>query len=426
MKIKYNIQFTPESRRSNGVPIVENVPIRMRVSFNRQRIDFSTGYRIDVKKWNGKKQRVKDGCTNKLKQSSSDINSDLNRYEADIHDIFKEYEVKGETPTPQQIKDAFNERNGSKEKTETKPDVFFFNVFDEFLSESAKENSWNVRTIQKLSSSINHIRDFKPDAAFEYWDEPGLNSYLDYLRDVKKMRNSSIKKQLSLLKWFFRWALKKGYHNNIAFDTFKPKLKTVQKKVIFLSKEELDQLRVFAIPESKNYLERVRDVFLFQCFTGLRHSDVANLKRADVKDSHIEITTVKTAESLFVDLNDHSKAILNKYKDFHFKDDKALPVISNQKMNDYLKELGELAGIKEPVRETYFKGNERIDIVTPKYSLLSTHAGRRTFICNALALGISIQVVMEWTGHSDYKEMKPYIDVANNIKATAMNKFNEL
>ena len=114
------------------------------------------------------------------------------------------------------------------------------------------------------------------------------------------------------------------------------------------------------------------------------------------------------------------------FRDIHFENNMALPVISNQKMNDYLKELGELAEINEPVRETYYKGNERIDEVTPKYALLSTHAGRRTFICNALALGIPAQVVMKWTGHSDYKAMKPYIDIADDIKANAMNKFNQL
>ncbi|MGV8133746.1 MAG: phage integrase SAM-like domain-containing protein [Mangrovibacterium sp.] len=426
MKIKRNIQFTLEKRKKDGIVILENMPIRMRLSFNSQRIEFATGYRIDANKWNTKKQRVKDGCTNKLKQSSSDINADLNRYESDIQDIFKEFEVKGIIPSPGQVKDIFNKKNNPKEKPDERQDIFFFRIFDEFLSESAKENSWTIRTIQKLSSSINHMKEFRPDATFEYWNELGLSNYLDYLRSEKEMRNSSIKKQLSLLKWFFRWALKKGYHNNTSFETFKPKLKTAPKKVIFLTKEELFQLRDFQIPTTKNYLERVRDVFLFQCFTGLRHSDVANLKRADIKENHIEITTVKTSDSLFIDLNDHSKAILNKYKDFHFENNKALPVISNQKMNDYLKELGEIAGINEEVRETFFKGNERIDVVAPKYSLLSTHAGRRTFICNALALGISVQVVMEWTGHSDYKEMKPYIDVANNIKADAMNKFNEL
>ncbi|GHT77633.1 hypothetical protein AGMMS50262_19160 [Bacteroidia bacterium] len=129
---------------------------------------------------------------------------------------------------------------------------------------------------------------------------------------------------------------------------------------------------------------------------------------------------------MIIELNNHSRSILDKYKAIHFEDNKALPVITNQKMNDYLKELAELAEIDEPIRETYYKGNQRIDDVTPKYALLGTHAGRRTFICNALSLGIPPQVVMKWTGHSDYKAMKPYIDIADDIRANAMDKFNQL
>ena len=185
-------------------------------------------------------------------------------------------------------------------------------------------------------------------------------------------------------------------------------------------------MKNYKIPPTKQYLERVRDVFLFCCFTGFRYSDVHNLKKSDIRDERIEITTVKTADHLVIELNKHSKAILDKYKDVEFEGHQALPVISNQKMNNYLKELGELAEINEPVSETYYKGSERIDTVTPKYALLGTHAGRRTFICNALALGIPAQVVMKWTGHSDYKAMKPYIDIADDVKANAMSKFNQL
>jgi site-specific recombinase, phage integrase family len=153
---------------------------------------------------------------------------------------------------------------------------------------------------------------------------------------------------------------------------------------------------------------------------------VYNLKRSDVKDDCIEITTVKTADSLVIELNNHSRAILEKYKDIAFEGDKVLPVVSNQKMNLYLKELCQLAGIDEPIRETYYRGNERVDEVLPKYELVGTHVGRRTFICNALSLGIPAQVVMKWTGHNDYKAMKPYIDIADKIKSDAMSKFNNL
>lgn len=430
MNIKRNIIFTLESRKKDGVLIVENVPIRMRVNFASKRIEFTTGYRIDVAKWDSDKQRVRNGCTNKLKQSASEINASLLEYYTEIQSIFKRFEVEDVMPTSEQIKEAFNALHKPvseepKPKKEALP-CDFFQVFDDFVEDCGRQNNWTDSTFEKFAAVKNHLMNFREGLTFEFFDERGLNDYVGYLRDVKEMRNTTIGKQLSFLKWFLRWAFKKGVHQNNAYDSYKPKLKSTQKKIIFLTWDELNRLREFKIPSNKQALERVRDVFLFQCFTGLRYSDVFNLRRSDIKGDHIEVTTVKTSDSLIIELNNHSKAILDKYKDVAFENDKVLPVITNQKMNDYLKELAEMAGIDEPVRQTYYKGNERIDDVTPKYALLGTHAGRRTFICNALALGIPPQVVMKWTGHSDYKAMKPYIDIADDIKANAMSKFNQL
>jgi integrase len=432
MNIKRNIIFALESRKKDGVPIVENVPIRMRVNFASQRIEFTTGYRIDVAKWDGDKQRVKNGCTNKLKQSASEINAALLGYYTELQEIFKRFEVAEITPSPAEVKEAFNNRHGQNEKTElasadtSNVPSNFYEAFDDFVRVCGRQNDWTHSTFEKFAAVKNHLKNFRSELSFDFFDEEGLTEYVQYLREVREMRNSTIGKQLSFLKWFLRWSFKQGMHSNNAYDAFKPKLKDTQKKIIFLTWEELNKLREFKIPPTKQALERVRDVFLFQCFTGLRYSDVFNLRRSDIKGDHIEVTTVKTSDSLIIELNDHSRAILEKYKEVEFENDKALPVITNQKMNDYLKELAELAEINEPVRQTYYKGNERIDEVTPKYALLGTHAGRRTFICNALALGIPPQVVMKWTGHSDYKAMKPYIDIADDIKANAMSKFNQL
>ena len=430
MNIKRNIIFALESRKKAGVPIVENVPIRMRVVFAGQRIEFTTGYRIDTAKWDADKQKVKNGCTNKLKQSASEINTDLLRQYTEIQNVFKEYEVQDILPTVKQIKDAFNARM-RKQSAEVKeagtedPTISFWEAFGLFVKECRLQNNWAESTSKKFATVKNHLNEFNAALSFDTFTEEGMKDYVDFLRK-KDMRNSSVSKQIAFLKWFLRWCTKKGYCHNTAYEDFNPKLKSAPKKVIFLTNDELNKLKTVEIPHNKQYLERVRDVFLFCCFSGLRYSDVYNLKRSDVKPDHIEITTVKTADSLIIELNNHSKAILEKYKDIHFEDHKALPVISNQKMNVYLKELGELAEISDPVRETFYKGSKRIDIVTPKYALLGTHAGRRTFICNALALGIPAQVVMKWTGHSDYKAMKPYIDIADNIRADAMSRFNQL
>ena len=103
-----------------------------------------------------------------------------------------------------------------------------------------------------------------------------------------------------------------------------------------------------------------------------------------------------------------------------------LPNYTNQAMNRDIKELCKLAGINEEIRVTTYKGNVRTDKIQPKWELVGTHTGRRTFIVNALSMGITPNVVMKWTGHSDYKAMKPYIDIVDSIKASSMAKFDGL
>ena len=429
MNLKRNITFQLESRKKAGQPITENVPIRMRVVFSGKRIEFTTGYRIDVAKWDSEKQRVKNSCTNKLKQSASEINAELNRFDAIIQDIFKEYELQGTMPTVDDVKLLFNSRIALKQDEEPQeeiavPQKSFWEIYDEFTKECGRLNDWTPATFGKFNALKNHLLKFKKLNSFEYLTEKGLNDLVDFFRNKCNMLNSTIGKQLGYLKWFLKWATNKGYNTNMAYATFSPKLKNTQAKVIFLNDDELDKIKSFQIPETKQYLERVRDVLIFCCYTGLRYSDVANLRRSDVKENHIEVTTVKTADSLIIELNRHSRAILEKYKDVAFEGDKVLPVISNQKMNDYIKELGKLAGIDTKIRITQYKGHDRIDTIYPKYELLCTHTGRKTFICKALSLGIPPNVVMKWTGHSDYKAMKPYIDIADSIKVNAMSRFD--
>ena len=185
-------------------------------------------------------------------------------------------------------------------------------------------------------------------------------------------------------------------------------------------------MKNLVLPEGKEYLDPVRDVVRFCCFTGRRQSDAYGRRRTDVKGNHIEVTTVKTADSLSIELNDVSRSILDKYRDVDFKDNHALPFYTNQAMNRDIKELCRLAGIDEEIRVTTYKGNERIDEIHPKWGLVGTHTGRRTFIVNALSRGISPNIVMKWTGHSDYKAMKPYIDIVDSIKASEMTKMNFL
>ena len=308
---------------------------------------------------------------------------------------------------------------------------------DQFVTVMGKQNEWTHATYQKFDALENHLKKFRDDRrgklknkkfelSFSYFNEEGLLNYVDFLSKVKKMKNTSVDKQLDFLRWFFRWTLAKRFHDVNDFETFRPKLKKTQNRVVFLTKDELEKLKNYVAPEDRKNLERVRDVFLFQCCTGLRYSDVYNLRRCDVHEDYIDVTTIKTNDTLRIELNEESKSILDRYKNITFENDKALPVISNQKMNDSLHDLCKLAGINEMVRKTYFRGKERIDEVKPKWEFVGSHTGRRTFICHALSMGIPPEIVMKWTGHSDYKAMKPYIDVVDEIKAESMKKFDGL
>lgn len=436
MIIKRNIIFWLEKRKKNGIVVEENMPISMRLTFNSTRINFSTGFRIDASKWDEQKQRVKNGCTNKAMQSAAEINTVLNQYEAELHSIFKKFETLDTMPTKDQVKEAFNRMHLSEsakeegaaqleqeEKKAKRPRPS--DVMREFISENETINQWTWGTIEKFNAIENHFKDFNVRLTLDEYDKAHLAKFVQFLIDKKDMRNSTVKKQLGYLKWFFRWCQEKGYCNCGDYQSFDPKLKTTPKKVIFLDEHELEQLETYEIPENKKYLERVRDVFLFCCYSSLRYSDVYNLKRSDIQNNKMLITTIKTHDDLAIELNKTTTALLKKYADCDFPDNKALPVITNQKMNDYLKELCELAGIDTPISEVFYKGGVRHEITTPKYALMSTHAGRRTFICKALSMNIPPEVVMKWTGHSDYKAMKPYIAVADKVKADAMKLFDK-
>lgn len=405
----------------------EDAKLRFRIRWGQNIVAFNLGFRVDVSKWSIDTQRCKNGTTHgKNKVMASVINREINRYEEAAEKIFQQFEKEDKVPDKLTFKETFlKEVREIETQEKLSEETVFLKTYNTFTKEMGFQNSWTDATYKKFATLKNHLLAFNDKIAFSSLNEEGLNSFVAYLRDDVNLRNTTIKKQIGFLKWFLRWANAKGYANNRDFEIFAPKLKDTKKQVIFLEWNELMKVYNFKFPDNKKYLDRVRDVFCFCCFTSLRYSDVANLKWHNVYEDHIIITTVKTADRLTIELNEYSKAILEKYKNFSFPNNAVLPVITNQKMNEYIKEVGYVCEINTPINLTYYKGNERIDEVYPKYKLLGTHSGRRTFICNALMLGISAEVVMKWTGHSDYKSMKPYIDIADSTKQKAMNLFNK-
>ena len=425
MDIKRTCQFLLDKERGK-----DDAKLRYRIKWNDNKniVAFNVGFRVELDKWSKETQRCKNNTTHgKKKISASIINREISNFEQITDELFRSFEIAKKIPTVNELRDIFNGVNGKKVKNRDIIDKVFFDVFDEFVKTMGFQNAWTISTYAKFKTIRRHLLEFNEKLSFDgLIDDRELQSFVQYQLSLS-FRNTTVVKNISLVRWFLRWAYNKEYYKGGLHNTFKPRLKGVDgnnKEVIHLTWDELISLYDFKFPENKMYLDRVRDVFCFCCFTGLRYSDVAKLRRSDVKETYILVITQKTADALKIELNDYSHAILTKYMNVLFTNDKALPIISNQRMNDYLKEMGELCGIDEPQRVVFFKGNERYEEVYPKYSLLTTHCGRRTFIVNALYLGIAAETIMKWTGHSDYKAMKPYIKIVDELKEIEMAKFN--
>lgn len=454
------VRFFPENKKDMAVNFyIEKrlskegeAPIRCSISIQGKRLITTTGSSINPECWDSTAQRVclshgGKAVVNSKGVSARQLNTKLKEIDAYFSTLENQLWVSREEVGD--LKAIFNRQFGKKKsavKNGKQDDNSFFAVYDRFREEMAVQKDWTPATIGKFKSLKNHLEEYNSNLTFEELDETGLSNFIVYLRDTCCFRNSTTLKVIGFLKWFLRWASTHGYCTDAGFRAFSLKLKTSEKKVVFLDWDELMLVYKFEFPEKntklklkdihgkeyeketsigKETLEHVRDLFCFCCFTSLRYSDMANLRRSSVFPGFIQITTQKTSDMLKIELNDYSQAILDKYKDQVFPYNRALPVISNQRMNDYIKEMGEICGLNSAETVTYYKGNQRFDEVYPKYSLLGTHTGRRTFICNALMLGISPQMIMKWTGHSDYKAMKPYIDITDAAKADAMKKFNK-
>lgn len=426
-------------------------PIRVSISIRGTRLISTAGFSIAPGKWNQPDKyskelaSVKKGHNNADGVASNIINARLKK----IDSHFASYEIGlDHKPSIEELADQLAAIKGKTRKgadTETSGLSPVLVAFDEFIKEESRNNQWTDGTMQCWHAFRGHLEK-QEFARFTDINEAGMARFIDYLRLQKGMGENTVQKHYGNLMWFLNWCVRKGYCKDDTVHRYKPKFKIVDKPVIFLTRDELLTLYRYNVPangtlvelknqagesykkrvEDASALEKTRDLFCFCAFTSLRYSDMAKLKKTDRVGDTIIVTTKKTSDALRIELNDYSAAILDKYQDRDFPGGLALPVISNQKMNDYIKDLGELCGFTTPIPRTVFRAGKRVDETRPKWELLGTHAGRRTFICFALSAGIPPQVVMKWTGHSDYKAMRPYIDIAESTRADAMKKFNLL
>ena len=229
--------------------------------------------------------------------------------------------------------------------------------------------------------------------------------------------NKTFSRNVGLLKTFLFWALKNEYTYKADFINFKKKPKVITNQIA-LKKEDLEHLLLTKMKTQK--LERVKDVFIFSCVTGLRFGELKFVSKNTINGKILILKEEKSSgkKTREIPLSAIALHLLEKYE-------YSLPLIANQKHNDYIKDVFEEAGYTHNVMKTSTKGKEVIRQEYPFYKRISSHTARRTFITMMKRKGKSDKLIAEISGHNDMKTLNQYYQVTNeDVKDAADETFD--
>ncbi len=367
-------------------------PICMRITVNKQIAEVAVKRSIPVDLWNQKKE-----CSKGKDRVAIELNRYINTIRAKVLQIHRELEIDGKTITASVIRDCYYGRD----KTERS----LLNVYAEH-NEKCRAligKEYTKSTILKFDNAINRLREFikcwygKDDVSLDELDGQFIRDLDFWLKTDKNCKHNSALKHLKILKKVVRIALANEWLKKDPF--YGIKFKPEEVNIEFLSREELDRLinRNFSVKR----LEQVRDIFVFCCFTALAFADVHQLTQQHlIKDNNgalwIRKARQKTKQISNIPLLSIPQSIIRKYENHPECLHKGvlLPVMSNQKMNAYLKEIADLCGIKKR---------------------LTTHIARHTAATVVfLANKVSIENVSKILGHSNIKMTQHYAKILDS------------
>ncbi len=424
--------------------------IMMKVYFKGQRFVYSTGLFISPQYWDDRIRRPITETYSQLKAQAKEdpqkedvknltlieitkakakdprfgeemahISREINRYIQELNTKYEFLISQGKTPYPESLREELNKVFRPEENTEKKNE--FFPLLDEFIEIRRKQHA--VTTIKKHITLKNVLLDFQKKEKYKIeFNSIDLRFYEKFKNFLlkKKLLDDTVSKYFKSLKTFMQWSLERGYHENAIFKhtDFSAAAK-VKHPIITLTRQEFENIRNLDLSTNMR-LEKVRDIFVFSTFTGQRISDVLNLKKSDFEGSIWNLKQIKTKKPVRIPLDEFPGAmnLLSKYN-FNF------PEISEQKYNQYLKEIGRLAGINDIVTKKRTSGNKPIEISLPKYEFMSSHIARRTCITLMLEKGIPPTTIMKLTGHSDLKTMMRYENTGDVALKEALKGFWE-
>jgi integrase len=269
--------------------------------------------------------------------------------------------------------------------------ITFWSAFDMYISE--KRKLCKEGTVKKIVTTYNLLLEFQKlhyTLTFEKINNDFKVDLLSYMTDEKKYLNNNISKHFSIIKTFMRWASEKEYHANTKFEQIKYQSDVVD--VLALTEEELDKIINVNLSFSIS-LEKTRDIFVFACLTGQRFSDLKNLRLGDLNLESTNPTWTlyqvkgNKRKKITVPLLPKAVEILKKHCDFsNPMECYAFKIQCNQKMNQNIKVVAELAKVNTPVAKNRYSGKRRIDVLKPKHQFITIHTARKTFVTLNLML----------------------------------------
>ncbi|GGF24336.1 tyrosine-type recombinase/integrase [Flavobacterium limi] len=374
---------------------------------------FSTGEKILPENWDFENRLPFINGKKKSKFAQS-IKLQLNRYS----DLFLEteslYKRINEPFTSKNLKKIFDEQF----KKAPAGKNLFFNAYDQFTAEKVSGKEWSESTIKRYKNIRNILENFQTARKFKLTfskiDHAFHRELTSYCMDDLKHINNTYARNLGLFKTFMFWAKKNKFTYNDNFVEFK-KVERVITNQIALTIDDLNNLMQFEFESLK--LEKVRDVFVFACVTGMRFGELSLIRRSNVTNESILLKEDKdeTKETREIPLTSISRYILLKY-------DYKLPLIANQKQNKYIKDVFEVMKYNSKVQKVTTKGKENIKQEMFFYDRISTHTARRTFITMMKRQGKSDKLIASITGHNDMKTLNQYYQISEPEKKEAMDE----
>lgn len=366
-----------------------NAPVYMRITVNGKSTEVSLKRNIEPKLWDVARNRAKGNS-----QNSKDLNDYLSSVQGQLFMHQQEIQESGKTITPKLLANAFL---GIGEKHWS-----LVELFQEHNDNMEKliGIEYAPLTLQRYKAGLKHIKIFCKmqynlnDITLKEVDSNFVSKFDFYLKTTAKCQHNSAMKHMRALKKIILSAIGNDYIRKDPFHNFKITQKETKREIL----TEADLIKLKEKEFSIERIEVVRDLFLFQCYTGLAYKDMENLSKDNLQigidgNKWLFLKRQKTKVECRVPLFPITEMILDKYKDnpCHQLKDRLLPVPSNQKMNAYLKEVGDLCGITQK---------------------LHTHLARHTYATTVtLGNNVPMETVSKLLGHTKLATTQIYSKV---------------